>query len=225
MDRRWMWGLAAALALASAPARAQNVSNGESLYHAICQSCHLLPPIGGAVLAANNPSLIRQAINGLVPTMQLAVGPLGLTDAQLADIAAYIGVLEHGPAPPPPPPPPPAAPIDYSDLWWNPDEQGWGLNLVEHASTNMFGVMYTYGPDGKPLWFVLPGGTWVSSNVFGGNWFQVEGPPYSGAFDPAAVHAVQVGTATLTFSDASHGTLAFSVNGTTVVKPIVRQPF
>ena len=220
MDRRWMWGLAAAALVAGAPARAQNVANGESLYHAICQSCHLLPPVGGAVLAANNPSLIRAAINGLVPTMQLAVGPLNLTDAQLGDIAAYIGVLEAQP-----PPAPPMAAVDYSDLWWNPDEQGWGLNLVEHASSNMFGVMYTYGPDGKPLWFVLPGGTWVSSNVFGGNWFQVTGPSYAGAFDPAAVHGVQVGTATITFSDASHGTLAFSVNGTTVVKPIVRQPF
>jgi hypothetical protein len=99
------------------------------------------------------------------------------------------------------------------------------LNLVEHASTNMFGVMYTYGPDGKPLWFVLPGGTWVASNVFGGNWFQVTGSSYASGFDPAAVHAVQVGTATITFSDPSHGTLAFSVNGTTTVKPIVRQPF
>jgi hypothetical protein len=34
-----------------------------------------------------------------------------------------------------------------------------------------------------------------------------------------------VGTATITFIDASHASLSFTVNGTTVVKPITRQPF
>src|SRR5205823_853533 len=28
--------------------------------------------------------------------------------------------------------PPPSATTDYSDLWWNPNESGWGLNLIQH---------------------------------------------------------------------------------------------
>src|SRR5690348_17715036 len=50
------------------------------LYKSICISCHALPPVGGAILGANNPSLIRQAIDGLVPDMKLVVGPLNFSD-------------------------------------------------------------------------------------------------------------------------------------------------
>lgn len=219
MKSGWTCILVTLLTLAAPAAVAQNVANGEVLFKSICISCHGLPPVGGAILGANNPSLIRQAINGLVPDMKLVVGPLGFTDAQLADIAAYIATVVGGSQPPV------TTATDYSDLWWNANESGWGFNIVQHASGNIFGVMYTYGADGKPLWFVLPGGTWSSTTVFTGAWYQVVGPAYTSPFDPSAVNATQVGTATISFIDPSHASLSFTVNGTTVVKPITRQPF
>ena len=27
---------------------------------------------------------------------------------------------------------------DYTDLWWNPAESGWGLNIVQHPTRNIF---------------------------------------------------------------------------------------
>ena len=116
---------------------------------------------------------------------------------------------------------------DYTDLWWGGDNQsGWGFNIMQHAGTNqIFGVMYTYDTSGRPLWFVLPGGSWDTSTRFSGSWYRVSGPPYHRAFDPSQVKVLQVGTAQLDFSDASHGTLSFTVNGILVTRPIQRQPF
>jgi len=116
---------------------------------------------------------------------------------------------------------------DYTDLWWGGDgESGWGLNVVQHVETSqVFVVMYTYDASRRPLWFVLPGGKWTSSTRFAGNWYRVTGPAFNRPFDPSQVNVVQVGTAELDFADGSHGTLGYTVNGITVVRPIERQPF
>src|SRR5207253_3028829 len=57
---------------------------------------------------------------------------------------------------------------DYTDLWWNPNESGWGLNLVQHPWRAIFGVWYTYDLDGTRTWFVMPGGSWTSDNAYVG---------------------------------------------------------
>ncbi len=115
--------------------------------------------------------------------------------------------------------------VDYSDLWWNPNESGWGLNIIQHASRNIFAVWYTYGNDSKPLWFTVPGGTWTSSTVFTGDVYSTSGPAANGAFNPTLVRATKVGTATLTFSDANNGTWAYTINGVSGTKSITRQPY
>jgi len=121
---------------------------------------------------------------------------------------------------------PPNAPIaDFTDLWYDPSDDGWGFNIVQHPSHNLFAVWYTYGPDGRDTWYVMPTGAWSSSTTFSGTLFAVAAPAYNGAFDPNNVGNQAVGTATLTFSDASHGTLNYTVNGVSGTKPIVRQPF
>ena len=96
---------------------------------------------------------------------------------------------------------------------------------MQHPTKQIFGVMYTYDGSRHPAWFVLPGGSWIDTNVFLGAWYRVTGPAYNGAFDPAKVSVVQVGTAKISFTDADHGTLQFTVNGVTVTQNITRQPF
>src|SRR5665213_3148508 len=97
------------VAFVSTAAGAQSVANGKALYAATCSFCPGTPPSGGPELAPNNPSLIKSAINGLVPAMSFLQNMY--SDAQLADIAAYIASLES--APPPPPPTKPAPQFDY----------------------------------------------------------------------------------------------------------------
>ena len=211
-------------AFAAVPALCANIAHGDSLYHSFCLPCHGFPPVGGPETAADNPSKIQGAINGGVPAMVFLRSVL--SSADIADIAAYLGSLN---APPPPPPPPSTAPaaapaFDFSDLWWNPNESGWGLNLVQHASNQVFGVMYTYEAPNRPLWLVIPGGTWTSSLVFTGTIYRVNGPLIAG-FDPTKVNVRAVGAATLTFTDRDNGVLSFTLDGAQVTKTITRQPF
>lgn len=114
---------------------------------------------------------------------------------------------------------------DYTDLWWNPDESGWGLNLIQHPSRVIFGVWYTYAADGKRTWFVLPTGTWTSPTTYTGALYETAGPNLAQSFDASKVRVNAVGTATLTFTDADHGTFEYTVHGVGGRKPITRQPF
>jgi hypothetical protein len=114
---------------------------------------------------------------------------------------------------------------DFTDLWWNPNESGWGLNIVEHATRVIFAVWYTYNPDRTPTWYVLPSGTWTSANVYSGTLYAVTGPPFTTAFNPSLVNQVAVGTATLSFVDSNNGTWTYSVNGVSGSKSITRQPY
>jgi lysyl endopeptidase len=114
---------------------------------------------------------------------------------------------------------------DFTDLWWNPSESGWGLNLIQHPSRIIFGVWYTYGEDGKRTWFVMPEGSWTSANTYSGPLFATAGPSLAQSFDASKVRVSPVGSATLTFSDANNGTFAFTINGVSGSKRITRQPF
>ncbi len=45
-----------------------------------------------------------------------------------------------------------AAAVDYTDIWYNPAESGWGMNVVQSDSF-MFLTFFIYGSDNKPTWF------------------------------------------------------------------------
>lgn len=115
--------------------------------------------------------------------------------------------------------------LDYTDLWWNAAESGWGLNLTQHASGQIFGVWYTYAAGGRPQWIVMPGGTWTNSTTFTGTLYLTSGPPFTTGFIASQVKVNNVGSATLTFFDANNGSFAYTVNGVSGVKAITRQPF
>jgi cytochrome c553 len=199
------------------PAAAQNVAAGRELYMSICIVCHGDPPAGGPERAANDPALIRNAVNSNVPTMSFLRGLL--TNQDYIDIAAYIASLSA-------PPVNPVPAFDYSDLWWNAGESGWGLNLIQHSSNVVFGVMYTYEAPNRPAWFVIPGGAWTTPTVYAGAIYRVTGPPYNRLpFNPSQVGVRQVGLATLTFSSRDAGTFTFTVDNVATTKAITRQPF
>lgn len=224
---RWFARFAPVVALGMAlPTFAQSAAHGEQLYNSICRACHGFPPVGGPEFTANNPGLIITALS-IVPQMRQFASQIGTTDA--ADISAYIASLQSGGGgggmmgggTTDQGPPKPA--FDYSDLWFDALESGWGLNIVQHASGNIFAVIYTYDAPNRPMWFVMPGGSWTSSTVFTGTLYRVTGSPASAAFQAGSV--TQAGSATFTFSDASHGSITYTANGSQVTKSIQKQPF
>jgi hypothetical protein len=115
--------------------------------------------------------------------------------------------------------------FDVTDMWWNPNESGWGLNLTEHASHIVFALWYTYDASGQRIWYSMSSGQWTSPTSYTGALYQTAAPPANGPFDPNLVVRTQVGTATLNFADANTGTLSYSVNGVSGIKNITRYPF
>jgi hypothetical protein len=84
---------------------------------------------------------------------------------------------------------------DLTDLWWNPTESGWGLQMV-NTGTFIYATIYVYGPDTKPVWFA-GGLNYVGGLNWSGALYTGTGPHFGGAsFDPAAVTARPVGQMT-----------------------------
>ena len=115
--------------------------------------------------------------------------------------------------------------VDYTDLWINPNESGWGLNLVQQYDV-MFATIFLYGPDGSDRWFSASALTPAGGNSFSGQLFQSSGPYYgAGVFNSSAVTRNPVGTMTVSFGSSNAGTLTYTVNGVSVTKSIVRFTF
>ena len=116
---------------------------------------------------------------------------------------------------------------NYEGLWWNApanSESGWGINF-EHQGDIIFATWFTYDATGKGWWLTMTAPK-TGPNTYSGALYQTKGPPFSAVpFNPLQVTPTQVGNGTLTFSDASNGTFAYTVNGIAQMKAIARQVF
>ncbi len=115
--------------------------------------------------------------------------------------------------------------VDYTDSWWNENESGWGLFIVQHLNNQVFAGWFVYDADGEPLWFTMEPGEWRYYNVFTGPIYRTTGPYFGGTFDPAKVTRTIAGEGTLTFSDRDTGTFTYTVDGVTATKTISRLPY
>jgi hypothetical protein len=115
---------------------------------------------------------------------------------------------------------------NYTDLWWNPAESGWGATVTQEANV-MFLTFFVYGPSNQPVWFTATLNQTVAgsdTSPFTGDLYQTSGPYYgAGSFNPSSVASTKVGTATFSPTGAGNATLQYSVNGTQVTKQIERQ--
>ena len=124
---------------------------------------------------------------------------------------------------PPEYPPMGGMPRVYQGLWWNPAESGWGLNTT-HQGSILFATLFVYASDGQPLWLVASALTDNGDYSYSGALYRTNGPPYS-QVPWTAIGYEQVGTMTIAFDSVNSGILTYSMNGTTVIKTIVRQVF
>jgi hypothetical protein len=127
--------------------------------------------------------------------------------------------------------PAPARPLsDYSGLWWNPQESGWGLSLHQGALHTVFGAWFVYGANGEPQWYTLQGGQWLDSVTWRGTLYRTTGPSFAGPdYDPRLVLVQSAGTATLDFriraGEEDRARFSYTINGVTTTKSIARMGF
>ncbi len=112
---------------------------------------------------------------------------------------------------------------DYSDMWWNPDESGWGANVIQQGEI-LFVTLFVYDAQMNPLWYVAPATALQASGKFTGPLYATKGQWYAGGrFDPAQVVTSQVGDLTFTALDASRATLVYRVGGFVITQNVTRQ--
>lgn len=90
-------------------------------------------------------------------------------------------------------------PTDYSGHWWNSGESGWGLSIHQSASNQMVLVLYLHDEAGRPVWYHVPGGTWINDEGWTGTLYRTQVSPLPWNFDPSRVERVVVGSVRLDF--------------------------
>lgn len=115
--------------------------------------------------------------------------------------------------------------VDYSDHWWNPQESGWGMSIVQHPSGQVLVVWFVYNSAGVPTWYVIPAGRWETSARYAGTVYKATGPFFGSSFDPSQVNVTPAGSATLSFTGHATANFSYTVDGITGTKAIARLPF
>jgi hypothetical protein len=114
---------------------------------------------------------------------------------------------------------------NYQDLWWNPSESGWGINLTQEGSV-IFATWFTYDLDGTSLWLTMTAEPTSQPATYSGTLYRTSGPAFfTVPFDPNNVTQMPVGFATLTFANGNSATLAYTLYSFSQVKNITRQIF
>lgn len=114
--------------------------------------------------------------------------------------------------------------INYTDIWWNADESGWGIALT-HQYGSIFAAWYAYDNSGKAIWYVASNCV-VSGDACSGDLYQVTGgsrltSPWNGAGKQVS----KVGTLSLAFSNADSASMNYSINGIAASRLISRLRF
>ncbi|MBL0122880.1 MAG: hypothetical protein IPP88_09150 [Betaproteobacteria bacterium] len=113
---------------------------------------------------------------------------------------------------------------DFTDLWWNPAESGWGISL--HAKRNtLFAAWFVYDATGKPTWYTLQMGSWQTPNRYSGWIFATRAAPNSGVGPMSSLTVAEVGSGTLTFNSYDQADFTYTVDGVLNFKNIMREAF
>jgi hypothetical protein len=95
---------------------------------------------------------------------------------------------------------------------------------IAHQGSVLFVTWFTYAADGKGLWLVGSNVTRTGPETYSGALQRVSGPAWNAIpWNPNSVSRLTVGSVTLQFTDASNGTMTYTVDGITQSKPITRQ--
>ena len=115
---------------------------------------------------------------------------------------------------------------DFTDLWWNPAESGWGMNLIQQADV-LFATLFVYGSDRNPTWFTGSDmqyqGIVNGEHVFNGTLYRTTGTHFSNStFSAAQVTNVAVGTIVFRAAEIN-AKIVYTVDGVTISKSVERQ--
>lgn len=121
--------------------------------------------------------------------------------------------------------------VDYTDMWWNPSESGWGISIRqkmpvggnEDTRDALFAMWYTYDPRGLdpaspggtgnvPLWVMMTGGSWLTPSSYAGRMWVLMATPVDQPWNPANRKLQEMGTFRIDFTDAGNGVFTYNIS-------------
>jgi hypothetical protein len=116
---------------------------------------------------------------------------------------------------------------DASDLWWDPDESGWGVNVIQQSNV-LFMTFFVYAADGRARWLVASdvrcqGAPRDMEQICNGPLYETTGPVVAAGFDPAAVQRRHVGEVTFLYRRPNSATISYRVDGVGTGRFVRRQ--
>ncbi len=211
-----MRALAILAIVAANIAHAADPVAGKFWYEQNCARCHGSPPQERQAGTPNITGFSADRIRGALANIPAMV-KVNLTPAQILDVEAYLRApLQYLWAPG----------IDFSDLWWNPAESGWGMTFTQRPNASTVGTLYIYDAERKPVWLLMTGAVWVNPLEVRGVLLRAaaNGFPPTG-FNANSVTTSQIGSFSIVFADHRRGTLTFTADGVAYSKPIERLAF
>ena len=208
----------------------------------VASNCAISPPLpcpeciekafcSGSLFEVNGPRFFRDPFDPrMVQATNVGVLQLEFSDSSNARMSYVLGnqtrtlaiqrqVFRTGSTP---------VAIDYTDLWWNPNESGWGLGVTQQFGV-MFLTWFVYEDTGRPIWYVASNcAVKANGNGCSGTLYRTSGPPgpiTQATFDASQVRVGAEGTIDVVFTDANNGVITYTVDGVNGSKSITRQLF
>ena len=113
--------------------------------------------------------------------------------------------------------------FDYTDLWWNPTESGWGVSLTQQSNI-IFAAWYTYDASGNPIWYAATNCPATATGCTGPLFRFTGGAPLTSPWK-GIDSRVPVGNITFAFTNPANGTMSYTVNGVSSSRAITRQVY
>jgi hypothetical protein len=116
----------------------------------------------------------------------------------------------------------PVQALEYTDVYYNPTESGWGMFLVQ-SDVTQFVALFVYGNDNKPTWYTATLKQDAGGN-YNGQLIATTGTYFGSPWNSNQLTVNAVGTMTFQPTDSYHAAITYSLNGgPTVMKTVQRQ--
>jgi hypothetical protein len=111
---------------------------------------------------------------------------------------------------------------EITDMWWNPAESGWGINVVLQGDV-AFATFFLYDTAHNPVWYTAQLTKQSNAFVWSGGLYATSGPWFGGPFNPASVSVRTAGSARFESLSLRTAVFSYTVDGVAVTKTIERQ--
>jgi phosphatidylethanolamine-binding protein (PEBP) family uncharacterized protein len=114
--------------------------------------------------------------------------------------------------------------MDYTGLWWNASESGWGMSITQQFAT-IFAAWFTYDDAGAPVWYTASNCVITGNSCSGDLYYVSGGTPPTLAWNVAGRTVTRIGAIRIDFASINAAAISYTISGVSGSRLITRQIF